>query len=475
TLARALGKLRRVPWVEPEAFAHLDLELARRLPAQVAHKRRAVPMKWLKPEGPGGEVLVAFESPPDLDGLDELSFILGARIVPGIAPQELVDDALDRMFPVPRPKAYRVVDLDPHAPLGGVEDNQEQVLRECRAELETHPEGCVLLVDGEHWRALTARRPVLDYVVEYVRRRHDASGQVTVRERRSRHLLAHFTGRGRPVAGKEPPGVNQGVLDELFSQRIHGARGGKSAPGAVASPGVMVRPPPSSGGWGAPMPSFGPPTPSVPTLLGTVPPPTVDMALHELPVRARDVPREGSTVWVGPAPVPGNGHPASAAWTTPPVPPAALPKTLPPPPPPRSVVDVPAPPEDGDSEAWFAEPGSDLDAQGGALGPDDLMLDADAEAGAPAPGFADSESALAQAAVEQETLPAASDEGARGAARSEVQVPEAGRSDAAPWAPAPEARFIVASDPETRQGTAPELPPLAGPEAASVVTPAPVR
>jgi hypothetical protein len=334
TLARALGKLRRVPWVEPEAFSQLDMELARRLPAQAAHKWRAVPIKWLKRETHGGEVLVAFESPPELDVLDELSFVLGARIVPGVAPQELIDAALDRMFPVPRPKAYRVVDLDPHAPMGGVEESQEQVLRDCRAELEIHPESCVLLVDGDLWRVLTSRRPVLEHVIEYVRHRHDASGQLTVRDRRSRHLLAHFTGRGRPVAGKEPPGSTPGPVDELFAQRIHGPRG-SAAPVHRTPPGVVVPPAPGprvprnapppfdpagqgyvtgslpgSGYVTGPLPGPGYVTGSLPpTVLGTVPPPAAlapRPSSGSLPERAPDLRRDRSQVHV--TPVPPNGQ-----------------------------------------------------------------------------------------------------------------------------------------------------------------------
>ncbi len=223
TLTRALGKLRRIRPLTAVDAQNIDAHLARRLPPGNAYQWRAVPVRWLKQASQGGEVLVAFDSPPPIDAIDEISFVLGARVTACLAPEDLLDECLDRFYPMPKPAAYRVVDLSPQAGAGGgIDHASESLLRDCKAAIEVHQEGAVLMVDGEQWRVMTSRKAVTDFVIDYVRRHHDGSGQLTIRAHRQRALLAHFAGHGRPLAANHrPPGSLVGPEDPLFYQRIN--------------------------------------------------------------------------------------------------------------------------------------------------------------------------------------------------------------------------------------------------------------
>lgn len=386
TLARALGKLRHIMWLDPSEIDRIDLDLARKLPSQAAHRWRAVPIRWLKREHQSGDVLVAFEAPPGVDAVDELSFVLGARITACMAPEDLIDACLDRIFPMPRPAAYRVVDLDPQPAQGGTVRSNEAVLRECRASLEVHSDGCVLLVDEDQWRALTSRKAVTEFVIDYVRRHHDTSGQLTVRGDRKRHLLAHFTGHGRPVAAtREPPGARLGDDDPLFHQRLRSIS-------AAPSPGHRARAPePSMARPGLALVT-GTPMRGVPVARTSEPPPaalrsqdlarpprTQDLAapsrsqdlarpprsqdLAAPPSWSHDLPRPAvghathrGQVRITPVPPPPqvpeplNGHLHQLAGAPTPPSPLPAPKTLPPLPPadPVAVAPTPDPPAQAD-------------------------------------------------------------------------------------------------------------------------------
>lgn len=299
TLARALGKLRRIRPLSSAEAASIDVQLAKRLPPGSAYQWRAVPIRWLKQGAHGGEVLVAFDSPPPIDAIDELSFVLGAKVIACLAPEDLLDEVLDRYYPMPKPAAYRVVDLSPQAgPVNGVSSANESLLRECRANLEVHPEGAVLLVDRDQWRILTARKAATDFVIDYVRRHHDGSGQLTIRAHRQRALLAHFTGHGRPLAANHrPPGSQAGQEDPLFFQRINAQ---------------VDRPQP-------PRPAPAKPTPSVAVVAGVriektapaprtpvalLPAPRMPVPLPPLPSAPHPTPRSSQQIPVMPIPAP---------------------------------------------------------------------------------------------------------------------------------------------------------------------------
>ncbi len=234
TVARALGKQRGFDPIIPETFDLVDPQVIAKIPAELAHRHRAVPVRILMQKGPPGELYIAMADPNALEAVDELTFAANMRIHPCVAPEQSIHEALERFYPMPRAYQTREVSLE-HGIDPSVTTRDLKVwLIDSGATLEVHPDGCVLLVDARQWRTLAGfRQKVCGVVEEYVAERHDHTRQLTVRSRADRSLLLHFARRGlarQNVAKHHVPGEHPGRIDAQFQEALRGE---------------PVRPPPS--------------------------------------------------------------------------------------------------------------------------------------------------------------------------------------------------------------------------------------
>jgi hypothetical protein len=265
TVTRALAKLLGVTPVGPEDLAKIELDAIALITPELAHRRQALPIRFLNAPGAAKELLVSFVTPQKLDAIDELSFITNARVFPGVSPESLLLDTLDRHYPMPKLRAARMVALpkeEPSSKSGTAITAQPRDARsaatwlvDSKAALEVHEDGCVLLVDDAEWLHFPAHQPICDVVSDYIRMAHDRSGQLTVRSKIDRGLFAHFPRRGR-ANGQPlhlPPGETPGKKDENFpgAMKSYSSGGGlgtttitivAAQPGQVAPPGAVPIP-----------------------------------------------------------------------------------------------------------------------------------------------------------------------------------------------------------------------------------------
>lgn len=96
---RALAKLRKVPAALKKHFDAAEPSALARIPRKVAEKYLAVPLGWA---GEAGSALIlAMMEPTDLLAVEEMRFLAGAKVVPGIAIELRVRQALNRWYGVP--------------------------------------------------------------------------------------------------------------------------------------------------------------------------------------------------------------------------------------------------------------------------------------------------------------------------------------------------------------------------------------
>lgn len=96
---RALAKLRKVPAALQKHFDAAEPSAIARIPRKVAEKYCAVPLGWA---GDAGSALIlAMLEPTDLLAVEEMRFLAGAKLVPGIAIEVRIRHALHRWYGVP--------------------------------------------------------------------------------------------------------------------------------------------------------------------------------------------------------------------------------------------------------------------------------------------------------------------------------------------------------------------------------------
>ncbi len=101
TLGTVLSKTSGVPYAPPELFESIPEATISSVPAKVAEEYQVVPLKVADQA-----VHVALIDPRDLRALDEVSFAIGRRIVPWIAPEVRIFQALERYYGLGRLPRY---------------------------------------------------------------------------------------------------------------------------------------------------------------------------------------------------------------------------------------------------------------------------------------------------------------------------------------------------------------------------------
>ncbi len=103
-LVEFLARQYNLPIVLPPETA--DPELVRLIPAEVTRKYELIPV-----ERNGSSLTVAMGDPTNLAAVDDVSFLTGLRIVPGIAPPSAIRSAIERWYKIPAAKLDDVLTL----------------------------------------------------------------------------------------------------------------------------------------------------------------------------------------------------------------------------------------------------------------------------------------------------------------------------------------------------------------------------
>lgn len=96
---RALAKMRKVPAALQKHFDAAEPSAIARIPRKVVEKYSAVPLGWA---GEAGTALIlAMLEPTDLLAVEEMRFLAGAKLIPGIALEVRIRQAMNRWYGVP--------------------------------------------------------------------------------------------------------------------------------------------------------------------------------------------------------------------------------------------------------------------------------------------------------------------------------------------------------------------------------------
>jgi hypothetical protein len=96
---RALAKLRKTPAALQKHFDAAEPSAIARIPRKVAEKYCAVPLGWAGEAG--SALIIAMIEPTDLLAVEEMRFLAGAKLLPGIAIELRIRQALNRWYGVP--------------------------------------------------------------------------------------------------------------------------------------------------------------------------------------------------------------------------------------------------------------------------------------------------------------------------------------------------------------------------------------
>ena len=97
SLGEALSEVSGVPYAPPEVFEGLDETLIRIVPARLVEEFQLVPIGTKN-----RDLHVAMVNPRDLNALDALNLALNMKIVPWIAPESRIMQAMERYYGIPR-------------------------------------------------------------------------------------------------------------------------------------------------------------------------------------------------------------------------------------------------------------------------------------------------------------------------------------------------------------------------------------
>jgi hypothetical protein len=101
TLGKVLSETTGVPYAPPKLFASIPDATIRAVPEKVAEEYQGVPVMLTEQA-----VHVALVNPKDLRALDEMSFAIGRRVIPWIAPEVRIFQALEKYYAVERRPRY---------------------------------------------------------------------------------------------------------------------------------------------------------------------------------------------------------------------------------------------------------------------------------------------------------------------------------------------------------------------------------
>lgn len=100
-LGQTLSEMTGAPYAASETLLDVPPPVIQAVPARLAEQYRVVPIR-LKDR----TLLVATIDPKDLAALDALAFATGYRIVPWVAPEIRIFQALEKYYGIPRPARY---------------------------------------------------------------------------------------------------------------------------------------------------------------------------------------------------------------------------------------------------------------------------------------------------------------------------------------------------------------------------------
>jgi hypothetical protein len=119
-LSKALKEQKRVDVASQEMVDHASKEAVRMVPAKIADRHKVIPL-----QAAPKKLKVAMLDPTDLIALDEVAFVTGCQIIPYIAPEARILEALERLYGIPRPMRYiKLSAVEPHgeAPAASLSD-----------------------------------------------------------------------------------------------------------------------------------------------------------------------------------------------------------------------------------------------------------------------------------------------------------------------------------------------------------------
>jgi hypothetical protein len=121
TLGEVLASSTGVPYAAHHHLANIPKETIKAVPAKIAEEFQVVPFKL-----DGNSVHLAFVNPKDFRALDALKFAIGRAIVPWIAPEIRIFQALEKFYGVERRARYIKLDQkldEPASPSTHFEDS----------------------------------------------------------------------------------------------------------------------------------------------------------------------------------------------------------------------------------------------------------------------------------------------------------------------------------------------------------------
>ena len=100
-LGAALATMTGAPYASPRLFAEVQEDAIRAVPVDIAEEYLAIPLKI-----EDKSIHLALVDPNNLRALDEISFAIGYRVIPWVAPEVRIYEALEELYGVTRRARY---------------------------------------------------------------------------------------------------------------------------------------------------------------------------------------------------------------------------------------------------------------------------------------------------------------------------------------------------------------------------------
>jgi len=103
-LGEVLSDVFQVPFAANDRFQNIPTAVIKSIPLKLVQKLSAVPFERTK-----NQLAVALVDPKNLPGIDEISFVTGCKVVPWVAPEVRIAQAMERYYGIPRRLRYITV------------------------------------------------------------------------------------------------------------------------------------------------------------------------------------------------------------------------------------------------------------------------------------------------------------------------------------------------------------------------------
>ncbi len=101
TLGETLSEITGAPYASAEVLLEVPAAVIQTVPAKLAEQHRVVPIRLRE-----RNLLVAAVHPRDLNAMDEIAFGAGYKVIPWVAPEIRIFQALERYYGIRRPPRY---------------------------------------------------------------------------------------------------------------------------------------------------------------------------------------------------------------------------------------------------------------------------------------------------------------------------------------------------------------------------------